>query len=384
VPPSSKPNTSAASAASAASVALGLHVPSKFAKLLVNWQRLHGRHDLPWQEALDPYRVWVSEIMLQQTQVVTVIDYFQRFMKRFPNVQTLAAADQDDVLGLWSGLGYYSRARNLHRCAKDIVSIHSGVFPKDFETLQTLAGIGPSTAAAIASICFCERVPILDGNVKRVLTRLMGYGADLSVSSNVRRLWDLAKELLPSAQKDMPTYTQGIMDLGATVCTPKNPKCESCPVRSICVATQEGAPLSYPVKTKKIKRTTQSLWMLCLINERQQIWLEKRPGKGIWAGLYCVPVFQSQEEMGEFAARVQAKRLCYREAIAHALTHKELFLHWVQSEQVSSGKLQQVAPKASSPGSAEPSEPENGAWFGAKDWSVLGLPAPVRKFLESS
>jgi A/G-specific adenine glycosylase len=322
--------------------------------------------------------------MLQQTQVVTVIAYFQRFMKRFPNVQSLARADQDAVLGLWSGLGYYSRARNLHRCAQDVVNLHGGKFPNDFQTLQTLPGIGPSTAAAIASICFSKRVPILDGNVKRVLTRLMGYGFDLSVNSNLRELSGLALELLPGSEKDMPTYTQGIMDLGATVCTPKNPKCESCPAKSLCVARREGNPLAYPVKTKKIKRTTQSLWMLCLINERQQIWLEKRPGKGIWAGLYCVPVFQSQEEMGEFAARVQAKKLCYREAIAHALTHKELFLHWVQSEQVSSGKLQQVAPKASSPGSAESSEPENGAWFGAKDWSLLGLPAPVRKFLESS
>ena len=346
-----------------------------FAKVLVKWQRTHGRHDLPWQEVLDPYRVWVSEIMLQQTQVVTVIAYFQRFMKRFPNVQTLARADQDAVLGLWSGLGYYSRARNLHRCAQEVVSLHGGKFPNDFQTLQTLPGIGPSTAAAIASICFSERVPILDGNVKRVLTRLTGFGFDLSLSANLRELSALALELLPSSGKDMPTYTQGIMDLGATVCTPKNPKCESCPAKSLCAAKREENPSAYPVKTKKVKRTTQSLWMFCLVNDKKQIWLEKRPVKGIWAGLYCVPVFPSQEEFEAFVGKVSAKKLTFLEPVSHALTHKELILHWIQTRSFNAQKLELTKQAISTNG---------GAWVGQKSWRVLGLPAPVRKLLEES
>lgn len=345
-----------------------------FANRLVKWQRTHGRHDLPWQKVLDPYRVWVSEIMLQQTQVVTVISYFERFMKRFPSVQSLALAEQDAVLGLWSGLGYYSRARNLHRAAKDVVSLHGGVFPKDYETLQTLAGIGPSTAAAIASICYAERVPILDGNVKRVLTRFKGYAQDLSVASSVKELWSIASESLPLDAKEMPTYTQGIMDLGATLCTPKNPKCNLCPVRSFCVAYQEGDPLQYPVKTKKIKRTTQSLWMLCVVNAQGEVWLEKRPTKGIWAGLYCTPVFLSEELMGEFVTKIHAKHLQFAQPLAHALTHKELILHWVRCDSFSAQALIQASPAELSPG---------GAWFSQRRWDALGIPAPLRKLLAS-
>jgi A/G-specific adenine glycosylase len=343
-----------------------------FAALLVNWQRTHGRHDLPWQKILDPYRVWVSEIMLQQTQVATVISYFDRFMKRFPTVKSLANADQDEVLGLWSGLGYYSRARNLHRCAQDVVKLHGGLFPKDYQTLQSLPGIGPSTAAAVASICFSERVPILDGNVKRVLTRLAGYGEDLSRSPNLQELWGVALGLLPASGKDMPIYTQGIMDLGATVCTPKNPKCEICPAKSICTALAEGDPLKYPVKTRKIKRTTQSLWMVCLINNKRQIWLEKRPTKGIWASLYSVPVFTNEVALKEFAEVIKAKKMDFKTPITHALTHKELILHWVQTEQFSVQKLLDLSRE---------SEHSNGAWFSQTKWSALGLSAPVRKFL---
>ena len=316
--------------------------------------------------------MWVSEIMLQQTQVVTVISYFERFMKRFPNVQSLALADQDAVLGLWSGLGYYSRARNLHRAAKDVVNLYGGVFPKDFETLQTLAGIGPSTAAAIASICYAERVPILDGNVKRVLTRFKGYDQDLSLASSVKELWSIASEALPRDAKEMPTYTQAIMDLGATLCTPKNPKCDLCPVRSFCVAYQEGDPLQYPVKTKKIKRTTQSLWMLCLVNAKGEVWLEKRPTQGIWAGLYCTPVFLSEELMAEFVTKIRAKHPQFAQPFSHALTHKELILHWVRCDSFSARALVQACAAQTSPG---------GAWFSQSRWDALGIPAPVRKLL---
>ena len=203
--------------------------PEGFASRVVRWQASHGRSSLPWQDTRDPYRVWLSEIMLQQTQVATVLGYYARFLDRFPDVRALAAAPQDEVLGLWSGLGYYSRARNLHRCAQDVVALHGGEFPRSAELLQTLPGIGRSTAAAIASFCFGERVAILDGNVKRVLTRVLGFGEDLASAANERRLWDQAQALVPERGEDMPAYTQGMMDLGATVCTPRKPRCLFCP-----------------------------------------------------------------------------------------------------------------------------------------------------------
>jgi A/G-specific adenine glycosylase len=186
-------------------------LPKGFARRMVDWQRLHGRQSLPWQNTQDPYRVWLSEIMLQQTQVSTVLDYFPRFLTRFPDVASLAAAPQDDVLALWSGLGYYSRARNLHKCAQEVMGRFGGAFPRRAEDLQTLPGIGRSTAAAIAAFCFQERAAILDGNVKRVLTRVLGYGEDLAVSKNEKALWALAQDLLPAKAADMPRYTQALI-----------------------------------------------------------------------------------------------------------------------------------------------------------------------------
>ena len=204
-------------------------LPPEFARTMVDWQRLHGRQSLPWQNTQDPYRVWLSEIMLQQTQVSTVLDYFPRFLARFPTVAELAAAPQDDVLALWSGLGYYSRARNLHKCAQEVVARFGGQFPKQAELLQTLPGIGRSTAAAIAAFCFQERAAILDGNVKRVLTRVLGFAEDLALQKNEKALWSLAQDLLPDKPKDMPRYTQALMDLGATVCLPRKVQCEAVP-----------------------------------------------------------------------------------------------------------------------------------------------------------
>ena len=229
---------------------------------VVRWQRTHGRSGLPWQGSRDPYRVWLSEIMLQQTQVSTVLDYYPRFLARFPDVSSLAAAPQDDVLGLWSGLGYYSRARNLHRCAQDVMALHGGRFPADAATLQTLPGIGRSTAAAIAAFCFGERAAILDGNVKRVLTRVLGFDEDIASASATNRLWDQATALLPQHAADMPAYTQGLMDLGATICSTRKPACLACPLSERCVARREGEPERYPVKTRKLKRSAQSLWLL--------------------------------------------------------------------------------------------------------------------------
>ncbi|MCZ8252379.1 MAG: A/G-specific adenine glycosylase [Hylemonella sp.] len=342
-------------------------MPEGWAKQLLRWQARHGRRDLPWQGTRDPYRVWLSEIMLQQTQVVTVRDYYARFLQRFPDVQALAAAGLDDVLALWSGLGYYSRARNLHACAVQVVARHGGVFPHTAAQLQELPGIGPSTAAAIASICFGERVAILDGNVKRVLTRVLGFGADLAQGANERALWQLATELLP--QRDlsntMPRYTQGVMDLGATVCLPRKPACTACPAAGFCVSLQEERPEHYPVKTRKLKRTAQSLWLLWAQTRDGAVWLRQRPAPGVWAGLYCLELYDSDAELRAAVPATYRGRLEDLPVFTHVLTHKDLHLHPVRVQLPAQVKLSEL-----------------GGWQSADTWPVLGLPAPVRKLLQ--
>lgn len=341
--------------------------PADWDARVLRWQARHGRQGLPWQGTQDPYRVWLSEIMLQQTQVVTVRDYYARFLQRFPDVRALAAASLDDVLGLWSGLGYYSRARNLHACAVQVVQVHGGEFPRTAELLQTLPGIGPSTAAAVASICFGERVAILDGNVKRVLTRALGFDADLSVAANERALWARATELLP--QRDlthaMPRYTQAVMDLGATVCLARKPLCEACPVLDICVARREGRPESYPVKTRKLKRSAQSLWLLWARTREGAVWLRQRPTPGVWAGLYCMELFDSYDALRAAVPVAYQDRLQELAVFTHVLTHKDLHLHPVRVQLPARARLSQ-----------------DGGWQMADAWPGLGLPAPVRKLLQ--
>jgi A/G-specific adenine glycosylase len=321
---------------------------------------------LPWQNTRDPYRVWLSEVMLQQTQVATVLGYYERFLARFPDVKSLARAEVDEVLALWSGLGYYSRARNLHGCAREVVALHKGEFPGSAQALQTLPGIGRSTAAAIASFCFGERVAILDGNVKRVLTRVLGWRGDLAVAANERKLWDEAQALLPRRDA-MPRYTQGLMDLGATVCLAGKPACAACPVQDMCVARAEGAPEGYPVKTRKLKRTAQALWLLRAQAADGSVWLEKRPPAGIWGGLHCLPVFDSCEALqAAVPARTRA-RLRDEAPFLHVLTHKDLHLHPVAAQ----------VPQASMRNA-------EGAWFASDEWAQLGLPAPIRRLLEKN
>lgn len=343
-------------------------MPPSLATRLVRWQQQHGRNDLPWQATRDPYRVWLSEIMLQQTQVVTVRDYYARFLQRFPDVQALAVAHLDEVLALWSGLGYYSRARNLHACAVQVVERFGSVFPPTAAALETLPGIGRSTAAAIASICFGERVAILDGNVKRVLTRVLGFDADLAVAANERTLWTHATELLPTRDlaRSMPRYTQGVMDLGATVCLARKPQCERCPLAELCVAWRQGQPERYPVKTRKLKRTAQSLWLLWAQTRDGAVWLRQRPTPGVWAGLYCFELFDSRDALE--AAVPPRYRAALQEApvFTHVLTHKDLHLHPVRVQLPARARL-----------SAE------GGWQAAEAWPGLGLPAPVRKLLEN-
>ena len=239
---------------------------SELSEKIVLWQVQHGRNYLPWQQTRDPYRVWLSEIMLQQTQVTTVLDYYPRFLERFPDVAALALASEDDVLALWSGLGYYSRARNLHRCAKIVFQDYGGIFPESSLKLAMLPGIGRSTAGAIAAFCFFERAPILDANVRRVLTRWLGFNFDLSIASNERMLWNNAEVLLPNKNLEytMPRYTQGLMDLGATICLPRTPACKKCPIHLGCIAFNQGNPEQYPIKTRKLVRKSESLWLLLL------------------------------------------------------------------------------------------------------------------------
>jgi A/G-specific adenine glycosylase len=342
---------------------------SDFATQVVAWQRQHGRNSLPWQNTQDPYRVWLSEIMLQQTQVVTVIGYFARFLDRFPTVADLAAASLDEVLGLWSGLGYYTRARNLHRCAQSVVQDHGGAFPRDAATLATLPGIGRSTAAAISSLCFGERVAILDANVKRVVTRVLGFDADLASAANERALWDAATGLLPlvrNAASDMPRYTQGMMDLGATVCSPKKPSCLLCPVQSRCAAAQAGNPERYPVRTRKLKRSSQSIWLLWLRRADGAVWLAPRPTPGVWAGLQCFPLFDDEASLLAALPAPLHAAVEMLPVFTHVLTHKDLFMHPARMD---------VAPTAIDLGV--------GSWFLPAQWAAAGLPAPVRKLLEA-
>jgi A/G-specific adenine glycosylase len=338
---------------------------SGFADRVVGWQAHSGRTGLPWQNVRDPYRVWLSEIMLQQTQVSTVLGYFQRFLDRFPDVQQLAAASLDEVYSLWSGLGYYSRARNLHRCAVDVVQLHGGQFPATAAQLQTLPGVGRSTAAAIAAFCFGERVAILDGNVKRVLSRVVGFDADLALVANEKALWAVADSLLPQRALDetMPRYTQGLMDIGATLCKRRDPLCSACPVASLCVASLEGRTDDLPVRTRKVKRKTESFWLLLARSSAGQVWLVKRPPRGIWAGLYCLPVHEDRDALVKAMPIGLPGTLRDREVVSHSLTHRELYLHPVEVT------LSSCTPST------------EGAWFDTSEWEQLGLPAPIRKLL---
>ena len=330
-----------------------------FGKTVVAWQRRHGRHTLPWQNTRDPYRVWLSEVMLQQTQVTTVLGYYERFLTRWPKVTDLAAATLDEVLAQWAGLGYYSRARNLHACAKAVAELHGGAFPGTAAGLQTLPGIGRSTAAAIAAFCFGERVAILDGNVKRVLGRVLAFDGDLASSAAEKRLWDLATALLP--EQDVDRYTQGLMDLGATVCGARSPDCLICPVQPMCRGQQQGDPTRYPVKTRKLKRGRRENWWLWV--ERQgQVLLHQRPATGVWAGLWTLPMFDDEASA---RAALPGSELATLPRIQHALTHFDWVLHTLRAE-VQEGMT------------------TGGTWVAREKLASYALPAPLKKLIDES
>jgi A/G-specific adenine glycosylase len=333
-----------------------------FAARIVAWQRTQGRHDLPWQRTRDPYRVWLSEIMLQQTQVATVLGYYERFLRRFPDVAALAAATLDEVLVLWQGLGYYGRARNLHRCAQAVAQQHGGRFPASSEALAQLPGIGRSTAAAIAAFAFGERVAILDGNVKRVLTRVLGFDADLSLAASERALWAHASALLPQA--DIESYTQGLMDLGATLCGPRAPSCAPCPVRELCAARRAGDAERFPVKTRRTIRSRRESWWLWL-EWRGRVWLAQRPASGVWAGLWTLPLYDDEAALLATAKALGTEPEA-RPTVQHALTHFDWLLH------------PRRARLARRPADALLGA---GRWVERAELSAVALPAPLAKLL---
>lgn len=300
-------------------------IPSpRFAHAVIAWQRAHGRHDLPWQNTRDPYRIWLAEIMLQQTQVSAVVPYYLRFLARFPTIAGLAAGSDDEVMRLWAGLGYYSRARNLHRAARHVVDELGGRFPDQREQIELLPGIGRSTAAAIAAFAFGRCEAILDGNVKRVLTRAFavpGFPGERSVENE---LWALATALLP--KDGIEVYTQGLMDLGATLCTRSRPRCGECPLHAVCGALAQDRvrefPQARPRKALPHRQTT-----MLVLSEATEVLLEKRPPSGIWGGLWCFPEIDAAADLRELCIeRFGCRALSVRRLapIAHGFTHYSL------------------------------------------------------------
>ena len=342
-----------------------------FAERIVAWQKQHGRHALPWHGTRDPYRVWLSEIMLQQTQVATVLAYYDRFTARFPDVRSLAAADLGDVLAAWSGLGYYSRARNLHRCAQVVVAEHGGEFPATSAALAALPGIGRSTAAAIAAFCFGERVAILDGNVKRVLARVLAFDGDLAEARAERELWAEATALLPA--HDIGPYTQGLMDLGATVCTTRSPHCLLCPVRAVCAAARAGTQERYPVKSRRLVRgRRENVWLE--LRWRDAVWLVERAASGVWAGLWSLPEVDSLDALETTTARWPGSGEVL-EPFIHVLTHFDWHLQPIRWTFPPATSAATLAPLLA----AWPA----GRWLTDDAALALGLPAPLRKRLQT-
>ena len=328
----------------------------EFARKLVLWQRRHGRHGLPWQGTRDPYRIWLSEVMLQQTQVAAVIPYYERFLARFPDIAALAGASEDEVLRLWSGLGYYARGRNLLRAARQVAA--AGRFPDSYEEIHALPGVGPSTAAAIAAFAFGRRAAILDGNVKRVLARRFGIEGD-------KAQWALAEKLLP--ERHVETYTQALMDLGATVCTRNSPACERCPVAADCVARRENRIEELPAARKRKPLPLKHATWLVLLHQGSVL-LERRPGTGIWGGLWVFP--EGREEGARaycernFSCRIaRTQRL---PLIEHGFTHFRLNIQPVRCN------VRRILPCAEAPGRI---------WLDVEDAIRAAVPAPVKKLL---
>ncbi len=337
-----------------------------FATRIVTWQKEHGRHDLPWQGTRDPYRIWLAEIMLQQTQVATVIPYYLRFLSHFPTLTSLAAASEDEVLRLWSGLGYYARGRNLHRAAQAVVGPHGGCFPKHVEDVESLPGIGRSTAAAIGIFAFGARHAILDGNVKRVLARYRGVKGFPGEKRVADRLWREAERLLP--RRHLQIYTQGLMDLGAGVCTRARPRCAACPVHADCVAFKRGATGALPGAPPRKRRPHKRTIMLALMCAGEVL-LEKRPAPGLWGGLWCLPEVARHADLQahclqRFGARVLGVEKL--PTLGHGFTHFTLDIRPLHVH------VSALVPHAAEPGQV---------WVSLEEARGAAIPVPVRKIL---
>ncbi|MDO9024760.1 A/G-specific adenine glycosylase [Zwartia sp.] len=349
---------------------------------IIAWQIAHGRHDLPWQNTCDPYRVWLSEIMLQQTQVSAVIEYYQRFLSHFPDVASLAQASPQSVMAQWAGLGYYARARNLHACAQRVMQDWQGSFPPDAAGLATLPGIGPSTAAAIAAFCYGERAAILDGNVKRVFARYFAVDGDPTQRATEIQLWAHARAALPSIKtcrrdpETMARYTQGQMDLGATLCTRSRPKCHACPIQKGCEARRTGRTeeLPWPRKRKVLPERATGMLIAC---KNKQVLLEQRPESGIWGGLWSLPEFDATASPAQACEQIGVVS-CDTQTLApflHVFTHYRLTITPLVA-MTSNDRLAAEQPNQ---------EVRSNAirrWVRFEELVTLGLPAPVRKLLD--
>lgn len=306
--------------------------PAVFRQRVLRWFKQYGRTNLPWQQNITPYRIWLSEIMLQQTQVTTVIDYFHRFTQQFPTLPSLAEANPDQVLSLWSGLGYYQRARNLHKTAQIIMQEFAGEFPQSVEKLQQLPGIGRSTAGAIASFAFGQRAAILDGNVKRVLARFAamdGWPGERAVHEN---LWEIAEQYTP--HKHLAEYTQAMMDLGSLICTRSNPDCNGCPLASHCLAYQNSTIKNYPGKRPaKALPLKQQTWLI-LLDKTKRIILHKRPPTGLWASLWVFPTFEGKSLNSWCRKQLSCELLNYEKLplFRHTFSHFQLDIHPIVGE----------------------------------------------------
>jgi A/G-specific adenine glycosylase len=342
---------------------------SWIAARLIAWHARCGRHDLPWQRDLreegSAYRVWVSEIMLQQTQVATVIPYFERFMARFPDVRALADAPIDEVLHLWTGLGYYARARNLHRAALLIRDLHAGEFPRSLDGVMSLPGVGRSTAGAILAISTGARHAILDGNVKRVLARHFGIARPVEDRDTTAELWRLAEDSTP--EHDVATYTQAIMDLGATVCVRSRPRCDDCPISEQCQARIEGRQAELPARRRRAARKLKHAVMLVARRE-SAVLLVQRPASGIWGGLWCLPEFTDRDAAEAFAASaLQQPWLTASELpdIEHSFTHFDLVITPILVRCGGEARVRE----------------SNSLWYDLTRPARVGLPAPIKTLL---
>ena len=339
----------------------------RFAPQLLKWWDEHGRKDLPWQQQRSPYRVWVSEIMLQQTQVVTVIPYFQRFMARFPDIATLAAAPLDDVLHLWTGLGYYARARNLHRAAQQMVRDHGGQFPERIDEVAALPGIGRSTAGAVLSLSLGQHHAILDGNVRRVLSRLIALPVAAQSTAGQQQLWPLAERLTPALR--VADYNQAMMDLGATCCTPRKPACGRCPQQQICAAAASGEPERWPLKVKKAAIPTRQV-VLLVERAGSLVRLEQRPAAGLWGGLWGFAEYADASAVAvDLALRGISAPLQPLAAFRHTFSHFHLEIQPLLLDHP------QAPPAVVAEGGA--------IWYNLAQPQRVGLAVPTKRILQS-